>query len=62
MSPITRLISTDKLPVELGGTVPNEIAFDGEVTKELFEDVKLIPNFKYMINEALIFTGYKQRS
>jgi len=62
MSPITRLISKDKLPVELGGTVPNEAAFDGGVTTELFEDVKLIPNFKYMINEALIFTGYKQRS
>lgn len=61
-SPITRLISRDKLPIELGGTIPNEDAFDEQVSNELLSDPNLIPNIKFLINETLIFTGYKQRN
>lgn len=58
---ITRLISRDELPVLLGGTLKDNEAFDGEVVKELFSDPDLVESISYIISEALIFTGYKER-
>ncbi len=57
-------LGKSQLPPELGGTGPKEEneGFDGgRVEKELFSDPNMIPTIKYMQNEVLIFTGYKQR-
>lgn len=60
MSPIVKLSSPDRLPVEFGGTMPDDEAYMEGIEEEVLKDPELFELIKHIQGEFLKNVGLKK--
>ncbi|OXA58246.1 retinaldehyde-binding protein 1 [Folsomia candida] len=61
MSHMTKLMAPDRLPVEFGGTIPDEEAYMDQIEDEILKDPELFILIKHVQDEFMATNGIKRK-
>lgn len=58
---MTKLMAPDRLPVEFGGTIPDEEAYMDQIEDEILKDPELFILIKHVQDEFMATNGIKRK-